>query len=289
MRRVADRFREMVTGSKDGSPSWVRRLEEGSGIGLFGPTSQVWIVHSSLPTLVGGIRALILQTAHPAALQGVLDHSRYETDFIGRLIGTSKWLAITSFGSEHHIEEEARRVNAMHVKVEGDYTSSSGEKRAYQAKNPAYLEWVHCAFTESFLITHELLSNKKIDSDQYVREWSKSALPLGLQQAPQSRSELLARINLFLRDELVYSESTAEVLKFIINPPMGFFAKLFYKPLLLAAIASLREEERLLLRLPAQRKIWLSVARFQLALLHGALGDRPPAMEAALARIAREK
>jgi len=62
---LADKFRENVSGSRDGRPDWVKTIGEGSGEGLFGPSSAVWQVHGTIATLVGGVRALLLQAAHP--------------------------------------------------------------------------------------------------------------------------------------------------------------------------------------------------------------------------------
>ena len=64
---LANKFRETVSGSKDGAPSWVTEMETGDA-GLFGPNSAVWQVHGCISTIVGGVRALLLQAAHPAAL-----------------------------------------------------------------------------------------------------------------------------------------------------------------------------------------------------------------------------
>ena len=93
---IADKFRENVSGSKDGRPDWVNTIAVGSGPGLFGPGSAVWQVHGCIATLVGGVRALLLQAAHPAPLSGVAEHSRYESDPLGRLAGTTRWLTVTS-------------------------------------------------------------------------------------------------------------------------------------------------------------------------------------------------
>ena len=83
----ADKFRENVSGAKDGRPDWVNKMAIGDDAGLFGPGSAVWQVHGSIATLVGGVRALLLQAAHPAPLSGVAEHSRYESDPLGRLAG----------------------------------------------------------------------------------------------------------------------------------------------------------------------------------------------------------
>ena len=111
---LADKFRENVSGSKDGRPDWVNTIAIGSGPGLFGPGSAVWQVHGCIATLVGGVRALLLQAAHPAPLSGVAEHSRYESDPLGRLAGTTRWLTVTTFAAAEVIEREAARVNAMH-------------------------------------------------------------------------------------------------------------------------------------------------------------------------------
>ena len=200
---LANRFREVVSGSKDGTPTWAFQMLEGEDEGYFGPESAVWEVHGTVATLIGGIRALLLQAAHPAALAGVKSHSRYESDLLGRLQGTSKWLAITSFGPMSMIEKEAARVNAMHERVKGFYKDKSGSEQPYIAEDDRFLLWVHCAFTESFLEAHLLCKNPlKHGADTYVREWSASAKPLGLNSAPQSYKELKEEINRFLKEEL---------------------------------------------------------------------------------------
>ena len=288
IKRLANAFRQTVSGNPDGKPDWVDEIADGDDPGLFGPDSAVWEVHGSVSTLIGGIRALLLQAAHPAALAGVKSHSRYETDLLGRLQGTSKWLAITTFGPKSMIEREAARVNAMHERVKGFYRDKGGFEKPYIAKDDRFLLWVHCAFTESFLEAH-LLCKYPINTspDSYVKEWSESAKPLGLNLAPQSHQELRNEINRFLLEELAYSRDTEEVIKFILNPPFGFFAKLFFTPLAKSAVRSLSSAERELLHLKNPGRIWEIIARSNLWLLKKALGSRPPSQEAALKRIAR--
>ena len=88
--RVAQGFRRIVSGDPEGTPDWVRDLEFGEDEGYFGPDSATWAVHGSLPTLIGGVRALLMQALHPGALAGVMQHSRYEADPLGRLAGTTQ-------------------------------------------------------------------------------------------------------------------------------------------------------------------------------------------------------
>ncbi|MFM8448145.1 MAG: oxygenase MpaB family protein, partial [Candidatus Nanopelagicaceae bacterium] len=213
---LADRFREVVSGSKDGTPKWAFQMLEGDDEGYFGPESAVWEVHGCVSTIVGGIRALLLQAAHPAALAGVAEHSRYKEDPLGRLAGTTKWLTITSFGAKEFIEKEAKRVNEMHSRVTGNYLGKDGQLHDYAAKQSEYLMWVHCAFTDGFLKTYELLGYKfKTSPDQYVKEWAESAVPLGLLDAPRSVAQLEAKLEEFRQRELTANEITLDVVKFI--------------------------------------------------------------------------
>ena len=300
--RIANKFREIVSGSPDGKPNWIAQIESPGDAGLFGPESVVWEVHSSVATLVGGVRALLLQAAHPAALAGVAEHSRYETDPLGRLAGTSRWLTITTFASTQSIAREAARVNAMHEKVQGEFESKGGEVKSYQAKDPRYLLWVHCAFTESFLFAHKTFANRLIThsrfapgsaepltndeyADRYIAEWSKSALALGLTAAPQSSEELAHEMDRFVLEELRSSEQSRRVVQFILRPPLGRGPLLFYRFLAKSAIATLSEAQREVLELKAVSPLWLPATSALLGLLKWTLGEKSPSHEAALARI----
>jgi uncharacterized protein (DUF2236 family) len=285
---MADKFREIVSGSKDGRPDWVNTIAIGSGPGLFGPGSAVWQVHGCIATLVGGVRALLLQAAHPAPLSGVAEHSRYELDPLGRLAGTTRWLTVTTFAAAEVIESEAARVNAMHEHVKGEFKNKHGVEQSYKAKDPRFLLWVHCAFTDSFLKTH-LALGYPIDqgADTYVAQWSKSAIPLGLTNAPMSVAELEAALNDFRANDLATVARTAEVVRFILNPPFKGPGKYFYKVISNAAIATLDQHELTLLGLNKRSTMWLKLARVSLGLFLAILGPEAPAVLVAKERVAR--
>lgn len=285
---LANSFRLNVSGSKDGRPEWVDEIADPGGVGLYGPESAVWKVHGSLSTLVGGVRALLLQAAHPAPLQGVAEHSRYQTDPIGRLIGTTRWLTITSFAAEPAIRREAKRVNAMHQRVQGEYLDKTGVRGEYSAKNERFLLWVHCAFTDSFLKSYCAIH--KVEPHQmnaYVHEWAKSATFLGLPKAPQSVDELERTLDDFRVHDLYTNEGTKEVIHFILNPPFGLLGRIFYRVISNAAIATLDERDRQALLIKKKSRAWISFAARALALFHAILGPEPPSMKVARERIAR--
>lgn len=285
---LADRFREVVSGSKDGAPKWAYQMLEGDDEGLFGPESAVWEVHGCVSTIVGGVRALLLQAAHPAALAGVAEHSRYQEDPLGRLAGTTKWLTITSFGATEFIEKEARRVNEMHSRVTGKYLGKDGIEHEYAAKAEEYLLWVHCAFTDGFLKTYEALGYKfETSADQYVAEWAKSAEPLGLKDAPKSVAELEEKLEYFRNNSLFANETTLNVVRFIMKPPFSKFGLIPFTIFANAAVATLDPRDIELLGLKPKGKIWLRMAKVILVFLSAILGHESPSQKFARQRIDR--
>lgn len=285
---LATAFRETVSGSKDGLPEWAKQMAEGDDEGLFGPESAVWEVHGALSTLVGGVRALLLQAAHPAALAGVAEHSRYETDPIGRLIGTTRWLTTTTFGATSVVAREAARVNAMHGRVTGAYQDRSGASHPYAARDPRFLLWVHCAFTDSFLKAHLGLGFPLTrGADRYVSEWRRSADALGLHSAPASVAELERELQRFRDEDLVATDMTRRVVRFILHPPFGRLATVFYRVLSNAAIATMDPQDRRLLGLPNRSRVWLRIAYVGLITLRAILGYESPSQRLARQRIAR--
>lgn len=289
--KIGRRFRRIITNSPDGNPPWVSNIEDGDDLGLFTPTSAPWIVHANLATLIGGIRALLIQALHPGSLAGVAEHSRYEEDPLGRLAGTTRWLTILTFGSTQAIERESARVNGMHRKVVGEYQNHHGQTRNYAASDPSLLLWVHIAFTESFLTTHELFADVAIPggADAYVGEWSKAVVPLGLREAPKTKLELTQAMDGYLqRGELVVDQRTLRVVKFIKRPPLSKTALFFYGFLFRAAVISISKEYRDLLGLkPGPQRFTIALTRLLLKLMRLAIGNHSPLEEAALRRHAR--
>ena len=285
------RFRSVLSGSESGVPEWNHLIEAGDDLGLFTPHDAPWVVHADVATFVGGIRALLMQAMHPGSLAGVMQHSRYEQDALGRLVGTIRWLSISTFGSTPAFFEESRRVTGLHDRVRGKYRDGSGESVSYTASDPRLLEWVHIAFTDSFLRAHQLYGKGEIPggADAYVGQWGRAVVPLGLERPPASDAELRARIEDFEAD-LVVDDRTQRVVRFIRRPPLPGAGPLVYKVLFAAAVESLPPSYRERLGLRAWPG-WLirPVTRAFLGLVRVILGDDSPIERAALARHARLK
>jgi uncharacterized protein (DUF2236 family) len=286
--KAASAFRKAVSGDPQGLPAWAQEMAIGNDSGFYGLESDVWKVHGSLATLVGGVRALLMQAAYPAALAGVSQHSAYDTDPLGRLERTTRWLTITSFGSTEAIAKEARRVNALHSHVSGEFKDKDEVPQKYQASQARHLLWVHCAFTDSFLTAYrELGRDEDRQVTNYVREWAKSAEPLGLTDAPQSDQELLEVLEGFLAREIGEIEPTRRIVHFIVHPPFSKAAMPFYRILCNAAISTLDPRVLTALGLKPKSRIWLKVVKPLLGILQLLLGNESPSQTIARQRIAR--
>jgi uncharacterized protein (DUF2236 family) len=293
---LSKRFRKLLSGDPNGVPPWLGVVAAGEEEGYFLPSDAPWVVHADFGTLVGGIRALLMQALHPGSLTGVKNHSRYESDPLGRLAGTIRWLTVTTFGSRTAVQNEANRVNKLHTRVVGEYKKGTGETVPYQAADKDLLLWVHIAFMESFLVSHQMYSWKEIPkgsaasgADNYVAQWSASVAPLGLATCPMSEQELENEIDKFYDSGLLVSTpDTKKVIEFIKNPPLPGVAKLVYGLLFEAAVLSLRPEFRKLLGLKAKPAWFIRpVTRWSLRFMRLAIGPESPIEDGAIARLRR--
>jgi uncharacterized protein (DUF2236 family) len=262
-------------------------MADGDDVGYFGPDSAAWAVHGSLPTIVGGIRALLMQALHPGALAGVMQHSRYEADALGRLAGTTQWLTVVTFGDTTAADRECARVRGMHRKVSGTY-DADGAERVYSAMDPDLLRWVHVAFTDSFLATHRVWGGSiPGGEDAYVREWAKAGELVGVVNPPRSVAELEQQLRDFLPD-LRGGEAADKTVDFIRHVPMPVPARPAYALLFAGAVATMPAEHRALLKLP---NVPLTVAKPAVGAMLGTLGlvlgPHSPSQQAAFTRINR--
>jgi len=282
-------FRRLLTGDPNGVPPWLEAVAAGNGRGLYLPSEAPWVVHADLATLVGGVRALLMQALHPGSLAGVRSHSRYKQDPLGRLSGTIRWLTLTTFGSNEAVANEASRVNRMHDHVSGNYESAAGQTRAYRAADPDLLCWVHVAFMDSFLRSHQHYSTRPIPggADAYIRLWAHSVTPLGLSSVPLSETELLECLANY-QSELAVTDETREVIQWLKNPPLPPAARLVYALLFQSALASMPEAYRKMLGLKAL-PTWLlrPITTGFLKFLRFAIGPDSPIEDAAVARLHR--
>ena len=140
-------------------PRHRERIHGTPGPRWFAPDSEIVRVHGDAAMFIGGIRAILLQTMHPAAMQAVADHSGYRGDMWGRLARTSHFLAVTTFGTAEHAEQSVRAVRTIHERVTGTMPDGT----PYAASDPHLLAWVHAAEVDSFLLAHQTYGARPLD------------------------------------------------------------------------------------------------------------------------------
>lgn len=278
-----------LSGDPDGTPPWVLRLAEGEDRGLFAEDGAAWTVHAGIPTLVAGIRALLLQALHPGAMAGVHDWSRYREDPLGRLSGTVRWVISLTFGSREQVEAELGRVARFHSSVRGEYEAADGERRSYSAEDAELVEWVHLAFTDAFLAAHSRWGGPIPGGpDAYVSEWATAGRLMGVAEPPVSVRDLHARMDRLLADgTLRGGDRVDDVVRFLRNVPLEGSLRFGYRILFEGAVATIPREYR---RLLGVRRSWMPVVtatRLVLFFAQRSLGTGPRAHDMARLRLRR--
>jgi uncharacterized protein (DUF2236 family) len=244
------------------------RIHGAPGERWFAAGSPVQRVHGDASMFVGGLRALLLQTLHPAVMTAVARHSDFREDPWGRLARTSTFLAEMAFAADGDAQAAVDRVRYVHERIRG--RTAAGQP--YRADDPHLLLWVHVAGTDSFLRAHQRFGQRPLDAagaDEYVRQAGVVAQALGATDVPTTVAELDATIEAF-RPELGAGEDAAETVAFLMrNPAMPLTLRPAYALLRRAAVASLPDWAiaELGLRVPGP-------ARRRVALAGGALVTR---------------
>ena len=247
--------------------------------GLFGPDSATFEVHGDASMIIGGIRALLLQTMHPLAMAGVADHSDYRSDPLGRLHRTGGFVGTTTYGTTDEAETAIRVVRRIHERVRG--TAPDG--RPYRATDPHLLQFVHCTEVDSFLRARDRYGTTPLSAgagDRYVEEMAVVAEKLGVRRAPRSRDDLAAVLHSY-RCEYHIGSQARETVRFLAWPPLPLATRPAYGLAFTAAASMLPRHARHALRLPvaplAEPFAIRPATSVLMRTIGWALGERPSA------------
>jgi len=145
-----------------------------SDSGFFHPDTLFWRVSREPALLLAGLRALLLQIAHPKIAQGVADHSRYREDPLGRGIKTFTAVYSIVFGTREEAIDAAMRVRNVHNRVHGLVNDRlpPGMDPAYDANDPELLLWVAATLLDSAVVAYELVVEPLSveEKDQFYRQ-----------------------------------------------------------------------------------------------------------------------
>ncbi|WP_338031413.1 oxygenase MpaB family protein [Diaminobutyricibacter tongyongensis] len=147
-----------------------------------GRTLGVHDIVAEAVLVAGGGRAILLQIAHPAVGRGVVDHSDFAADPLGRLRSTLTFVYATVYGSPDEVAAVQRAVNRAHAPVRA--ASPSGDGPAYNAFDPQLQLWVAATLYDSAVTTYEGVFGP-LDSESADRIYSEySVLGTVLQVPP---------------------------------------------------------------------------------------------------------
>jgi uncharacterized protein (DUF2236 family) len=132
---------------------WAAKTDASAG--FYGPRSVTWKVNREAAIYLGGMRALLMQIAHPKVAQGVADHSNFRADPFARLRRTFDTVHAMVFGTREDALAAAERLYAVHERVRGRLSRGGGAAGAYSANDPELLLWVLATLVDSSLHAYE--------------------------------------------------------------------------------------------------------------------------------------
>jgi uncharacterized protein (DUF2236 family) len=188
--------------------------------GLLGPDSVAWRVLDHPAALIGGLRALIVQSLHPLAMAGVAQHSDYRRRPLERLRRTAYYVGATAMGDMATALAAAERVKRVHKKVRGIDPVTG---RPYSADDPETQVWVHTVEWHSFLVAYDVFARRlpREDKDRYMAEGVRIAALLGTpsEMVPASVDQTREYFDR-VAPQLCVSADAREAIGFVVNPPV---------------------------------------------------------------------
>jgi uncharacterized protein (DUF2236 family) len=174
-----------------------------------------WTIHGDPAGLVGGFLSLWIQALHPLVLAGVMEHSDFQADPLGRLQRTGGFVGTTTFAPGSVSQANVDLVNRIHTKIVG----VAPDGRPYAAQDPEHIDWVHCGLLLG-MGRCWLRYGRRPDPtllDGYVAEQARVARELGDPEPPTSWSELLEHIE-HHRPSLVVNAQTRFMDRWLWSP-----------------------------------------------------------------------
>ena len=240
--------------------------------GILGPRSVAWRLGGDLAIFIGGGRASLLQLAHPMVAHAIDHHSKTRADVAGRFQRTFKNVFAMVFGELDDALRAARRVHAIHARIEGTFSEAIGGWPAgtrYRANDADALRWVHATLVNTTIVVRELLDGPMPASiaDRYVVDMHRFARLFGIPHAllsPTHAEHTAYMREMLASDRIVVTPSAREMGQFLFGrrpdrpqPALGRLAEAMTAALLPPALVDAFE-----LR-PAPRLVAATLATFR--------------------------
>jgi uncharacterized protein (DUF2236 family) len=174
--------------------------------GFFGPGSAMWHVLREVAVPATGVRAVLLQIAHPLVAAAGAQNSRFMEQFLPRAWRTFSSMYAIMFGDADEAVRHLRRVHALHAHVRGHVSAESSPRergKPYHANAPDLLLWVLATLTDSSLRAFDDVLGQPLSLAEQEAFWadmrrlgrlfslSEEAMPRDLQAFHRYMDEML--------------------------------------------------------------------------------------------------
>jgi uncharacterized protein (DUF2236 family) len=181
--------------------------------GLFARDAVIRRVNGEGVLLLGGGRAVLMQIAHPLVAKGVAEHSDFERDPFGRLVGTLNAMTAVVFGSREQAARSVASMRAVHDRVVGD---------GYHANDPVLLQWVYATLIDTAMEMHRrfLRPLGRAEAEQFYDQSVTVAEVLGVPRSIQPPTlAAFTRYMAGMVDTLVVSDDGRRLARSVLHPP----------------------------------------------------------------------
>lgn len=179
--------------------------------------------------MISGPRALLMQAAHPLAVEGLLAHTTGLDDPYTRLERTAEVMNAIGFDSRERADRMTGRVRKMHTRVRGTLDRGVGPFPAgtpYAADDPKLLMWVLFSLVDSGMVVYErfVKTMRRSEKEAYWGDYrivgklfglADSEMPADLDELDAYRSDMYASGELVVTD---WARSTAR--EIVLEPPV---------------------------------------------------------------------
>ncbi len=189
--------------------------------GFFGPHSISWQLYREPLVLVGGIRALLLQIAHPAIADGVQRYSNFQEDALERGKRTFMAMAKIYFGDVEVAKKTALQLHTIHSFIKGTYKDQKDNIKSYGANDPDLLLWVLATLIDTTFLVFEkikgILSTQQ--KQQFFEEAKTTAFLMGIPENsfPANLQEFNHYFSHTIKNELRVDETSLSLARAILN------------------------------------------------------------------------
>jgi uncharacterized protein (DUF2236 family) len=201
----------------------------------FEPGSPFWRVNREMLLGLAGMRALLMEIAHPLIAAGVAGHSDFYRRPLKRLYQTMRQMTRITFGNRKAVVRAVRHINRCHRSVHGTLAESSGKYRAgcpYDADDPHLKLWVLATLIDSSLCFYEVFVARLTlqEKESYYRDSRRMGRLLGVH--PRIMPACYSDFSLYMKavlegDTLIVTHDTRRVAGALLgNTLFGRVAKL---------------------------------------------------------------